>query len=150
MANTLAIIERTRHFQALPPILVRRNPVVLFTCCVQAGFPSPADDHIENRLDLNEYLIKKPSATFFIRVVGDSMSGAGIHDGDLLVVDRSLTPRDGSVVIAVLCGDLTVKRIRVRDGRVLLVPDNDAYPPIEPEEDFQIWGVVAHAIHTVK
>lgn len=150
MQNTLAIITQSCRTRLSLAGVARRLPLILFTTCVQAGFPSPADDHIENRLDLNEYLIKKPSATFFIRVVGDSMVGAGIHDGDLLIVDRSLTPRDGSVVIAVLCGDLTVKRVRVRGGRVLLVPDNDGYPAIEPEEDFQVWGVVAYAIHTVR
>jgi DNA polymerase V len=116
---------------------------------VAAGFPSPADDYVEAQLDLNEHLIRHPAATFFIHASGNSMVNAGIYDGDLLIVDRSLAPRDGDVAIAVLYGDLTVKRIRKRDGRLLLEPDNAAYPAIDVPADagFQVWGVVTHAIH---
>jgi DNA polymerase V len=118
---------------------------------VAAGFPSPADDYVEHTLDLNAHLVQHPAATYFVRVRGQSMVGAGIHDGDLLIVDRALDPQDGSVVIAVLYGDLTVKRIRRRHGKLWLCPENDAYPAIEvpPETDFHIWGVVVHAIHRV-
>jgi len=90
---------------------------------VSAEFPSPADDHIETRLDLNEHLIREPAATFFVRAVGSSMTGAGVHDGDLLIVDRSLEPRGGNVVSAVLCGDLTVKRIMLRGELCLDLED---------------------------
>jgi len=116
---------------------------------VPAGFPSPADDYIERRLDLNEHLIRHPAATFFVRVTGDSMTGAGISSGDLLVVDRSLEPVDNSVVIAGVDGELTVKRIRKQKGRVYLVPDNDGYEPIEIKEEmnFEIWGVATSVIH---
>ncbi|OGW67054.1 MAG: peptidase S24 [Nitrospirae bacterium RIFCSPLOWO2_02_FULL_62_14] len=117
---------------------------------VPAGFPSPADDYLEGKLDLNQHLIKHPAATYFVRVTGDSMIGAGIHSGDLLVVDRSLEPADNSVVIAIVDGELTVKRLSTRQGRPWLLPDNDKYPPVEVREDsLQIWGVVTHVIHKV-
>ncbi|MBW7865064.1 MAG: translesion error-prone DNA polymerase V autoproteolytic subunit [Candidatus Hydrogenedentes bacterium] len=116
---------------------------------VEAGFPSPADDYTERSLDLNELMVKRPEATFFVRVKGDSMAGADIRSGDILVVDRSLDARDGHVVVAVLDGEFTVKRLRCRGGRVLLEPENNAYRPIEvgPDQDFQVWGVVTYAIH---
>ena len=114
-----------------------------------AGFPSPAEDHVEGRLDLNEHLIRHPAATFFVRASGDSMLGAGIHPGDLLVVDRALEPAHGRVVIAVVDGELTVKRLEVRDGRVRLLAENDRYPPIElaPGVELQVWGVVTSVVH---
>ena len=118
---------------------------------VSAGFPSPADDYIEKKLDLNEYLIRHPAATFFVRVSGDSMSGASMHPGDILIVDRALKPISGKIVIAILEGDLTVKRIQQRGGKTFLVPENPAYTPMEihPETSFEIWGVVTHVIHSV-
>jgi DNA polymerase V len=121
----------------------------LYGSAVQAGFPSPADDYVESQLDLNEHLIRHPAATFFVRASGQSMRDAGIADGDLLIVDRALDPRDGDIVIAVLLGELTVKRIRRRDGRLLLEPDNAAYPAIDvpPDVGFSVWGVVTFAIH---
>lgn len=123
--------------------------LVQYGANVPAGFPSPADDYIEGHLDLNEHLIHHPAATFFVRASGHSMVNAGIFDGDLLIVDRALSPQDGDIVIAVLFGELTVKRIRKRQDQLLLEPDNAAYPAIEvpPEANFQVWGVVAHAIH---
>jgi DNA polymerase V len=118
---------------------------------VAAGFPSPADDFVEGPLDLNELLIRRPETTFFLRVRGGSMEGAGIHSGDLLVVDRSLEPRSGDVVIAAVGGDLTVKRIEKKEGGVYLVPDGPGYEPIEvtSSEELFIWGVVRHVIHEV-
>lgn len=117
---------------------------------VPAGFPSPADDYLEGKLDLNQHLIKHPAATYFVRVTGDSMLGAGIHSGDLLVVDRSLEPADNSVVIAIVDGELTVKRLCTRQGKLWLLPDNDKYLPVEVREDsLQVWGVVTHVIHKV-
>jgi DNA polymerase V len=123
----------------------------LFLVSVSAGFPAPAEDYIEGRLDLNKHLIKHPAATFFVRVAGDSMTGAGIHPGDILVVDRSLEPQDANVVIAVLEGELTVKRISRRDGRLYLVPDNALYQPLEIIEgmEFEVWGVVTSVIHSL-
>lgn len=114
-----------------------------------AGFPSPATDHVERRLDLTEHLVLHPETTFFMRVKGDSMTGAGIHDGDLLVVDRSLEPASGRVVVAALDGELTVKRLQRRQGRIMLKSENPAYPAITVGEDrdLQIWGVVAYVVH---
>jgi DNA polymerase V len=114
-----------------------------------AGFPSPADDYIEDRLDLNEHLIKNPASTFFVRVSGNSMQDASIHDGDILVVDRSLEPRDRKIVIAVVDGELSVKRLRIKDGKPALQPENSDYETIEinRQNDFRIWGVVTNVIH---
>jgi len=123
----------------------------LFACSVSAGFPTPADDYMECKLDLNEHLIKHPSATFFARASGDSMIDAGIHDGDLLVVDRSLNPASGKIVIAVMGGDLTVKRYITKDGKAYLYPENKKYKPIEisAESEVHVWGVVTNVIHKV-
>ncbi len=123
----------------------------LFGARVPAGFPSPADDHLEDALDLNAHLIRHPAATFFVRVQGDSMTGAGIQDGDLLVVDRALEPRPGSVVVAVVDGELVVKRLALAGGQVWLRPENPEYPPLEIREgmDLVIWGVVAHVVHSL-
>ncbi len=122
----------------------------LFEAKVSAGFPSPAADYEEDKLDLNRYLIKNPAATFFVRVTGDSMMGAGIYSGDLLVVDRSLEPRDKSVVIAVIDGELTVKRIRI-GKKITLEPENENYSvqQITEDTDFQVWGVVTNVIHAL-
>ena len=121
----------------------------LFGTRVAAGFPSPADDHLENTLDLNEHLVRRPAATFFVRVQGESMTGAGINPGDILVVDRAEEARDGKIVIAALDGELTVKRLSRRDGRVMLMPENPAFEPIPVNEEmsFVIWGVVRSVIH---
>lgn len=123
----------------------------LYSAQVSAGFPSPADDYIDKKLDLNEHLIRHPAATFFVRVAGDSMVEAGIHSGDLLIVDRALEPADGKVVIAALNGELTVKRIRKKDGKLYLIPENPDFQPIEviPETNFEVWGVVVYVIHAL-
>jgi DNA polymerase V len=122
---------------------------VLFEAVVPAGFPSPAADYEEDKLDLNRHLVKNPVATFFVRVTGDSMLGAGIHHGDLLVVDRSLQPRDKNVVIAVVDGELTVKRIRINRRKISLEPENRDYVAreITEETEFEVWGVVTNVIH---
>lgn len=116
---------------------------------VAAGFPSPADDYVEVGIDLNEQLIRHPTSTFFLRVSGESMLGAGIHHGDLLVVDRSLDPRPGRVVVAVLDGEFTLKRLVQHQDRLRLEAANPAYPPLELHRcgDVQIWGVAIHVIH---
>ena len=123
----------------------------LFLVSVSAGFPSPADDYIENQLDLNRHLIKHPAATFFVKVKGDSMIDAGIHSGDILIVDRSLEANDKKVVIAVVDGELTVKRIRIIDKKVFLLPENSDFSSTEITEsmDFKIWGVVTNVIHAL-
>jgi len=133
------------------PDLSTRHHQSLFETRVSAGFPSPAADYEEDKLDLNEHLIKHPAATFFVRTIGDSMVGAGIHCGDLLVVDRSLEPRDKSIVIAVVNGDLTVKRIRIKKTKITLEPENETYSVQEINEnmEFEVWGVVTNVIHTL-
>ena len=126
-----------------------REGLPLYLSPVEAGFPSPADDALDKRLDLHEYLVRNEAATFFLRAHGESMLGAGIHDGDLLIVDRSLDARHGRVVIAALDGELTVKRLVRRQDRVLLMPENPAFPDIDitEREHVHIWGVVSHVIH---
>ncbi|EFL52115.1 Peptidase S24/S26A/S26B, conserved region [Solidesulfovibrio fructosivorans JJ]] len=121
----------------------------LYLSTVQAGFPSPAEDYIDKKLDLNEQLVRHPAATFFVRVDGDSMRDAGVASGDILVVDRAVEPRDGHIVIAALDGELTVKRLRRKNGQVLLVPENPDYAPVAvgPEASFEVWGVVTYIIH---
>ena len=123
----------------------------LYSCKISAGFPSPADDHLEKNLDLNSYLIKNPTATFFVRVNGDSMINAGIHDNDILIVDRSLKPSHGKIVIAVVDGQMTVKRLFKRSGKLILMPENKHFKPIEITDSMtvEIWGVVVTAIHSV-
>lgn len=123
----------------------------LYACRVSAGFPSPADDYLEGSLDLNQYLVPHPEATFFVRVTGDSMINAGIFPNDILIVDRSVTPKHGKVIIAVLDGELTVKRLYQKEGKTMLLPENKQYKPIpvREESDFMIWGVVSNVIHAL-
>ena len=133
------------------PDLSTRYALPIFLGRLPAGFPSPADDYLEGKLDLNRHLIKHPAATFFVRVTGDSMIGAGIHSGDLLVVDRSLEPADKNVVVAVLDGELTVKRLFKQNGVLRLLPENLNYQPIEitAQQTIEIWGVVTSVIHAL-
>ena len=116
---------------------------------VAAGFPSPAQDYFDGSLDLNDHLIRDKTSTFIVRVSGESMTGAGISDGDELVVDRSLSPKDGNVVVAILDGELTVKRLELHPGGVVLRAENPEYPPIHVAElsDLQVWGVVTVCLH---
>ena len=116
---------------------------------VHAGFPSPAEDFVEGSLDLNRLLIKDSAATFFVRVEGDSMQDAGIYDGNLLVVDKSLHPQDGDIVVCFLDGEFTLKRIRIQEGKITLLPANKRYKPIEvnPDDEFTVWGVVRSSIN---
>jgi len=125
--------------------------IPFFSCRIAAGFASPADDHLDNPIDLNKLMVPKPAATFMLKVEGDSMIGAGIFDGDLLVIDRSETARDGSVVIAVVHGELTVKRL-LRDAEgIWLVPENPEFKAIHvaDESELVIWGCATHAIHNL-
>jgi SOS response umuD protein. serine peptidase. MEROPS family S24 len=118
---------------------------------VHAGFPSPADDFIERRLDLGRALVPHPEATFFARVEGDSMKDECIEDGDLLVVDKSVEAADGDLTVSYLDGEFTLKRIRLREGKTRLVPANPRYEMIEvtPENDFSVWGVVTFVVKKV-
>ena len=121
--------------------------LVVYSSRVPAGFPSPADDHIEGKLDLNEHLIRHPAATFFARATGESMKDAGIFDGDLLVVDRSITPQPADIVIAVLHGELTVKRLKKQNSAWILTAENPTFPDIPIDDpSCEVWGVVTHSI----
>jgi len=159
------VLPRSRSTVRQPPVwlslgqgrvwrtaIKTKRPLPVLASPVQAGFPSPAEDYIEGSLDLNRHLIRHPAATFIVRVEGVSMTGAGIFPGDLLVVDRSIEPHDGHVVIAVVDGELTVKRLRGRVGRWLLVAEHPDYPPIsmtnedEGGESSAIWGVVTNSV----
>lgn len=130
------------HINEAPP---------LFQSAIAAGFPSPADDEIDQELDLNKHLIKHPAATFFLRVKGNSMLKAGIHDGDLVIVDRSVPPADGKVVIASVDGELTIKRLSHTPRGIYLVAENEGYAPIAvtPDNDLRFWGVVTTVIHSL-
>jgi DNA polymerase V len=121
----------------------------IFLDYVSAGFPSPATDYIENKLDLNEYLIKRPAATFIVKAKGSSMIDAGILSGDLLIVDRSISPKNDNIVIASIFGDLTVKKIRKKENSLFLLSANSDYPSIQVKEEMEcsIWGVVTYIIH---
>jgi DNA polymerase V len=121
----------------------------LFTSKVAAGFPSPADDYIDKWLDLNELLVPEKESTFFVRVKGESMVEANIHPGDLLIVDRSREAKHGDIVIAVLDGELTVKRLSIAGNAVSLVPANPAFPVItlKDGQELLVWGIVTHSVH---
>jgi len=147
-----ASLEKTMTDSFLHPAQ-NPNPLTcpLFTGKVAAGFPSPADDHIEKTLDLNELLINKPTATFFVRAEGESMLGAGIHPNDILVVDRSLEATPGKIVICAVNSELTVKRLIQRHEQLILASENSDYPDILIREvfDLVIWGVVTNVIHAL-
>ena len=117
---------------------------------IRAGFPSPAQDYMSESIDLNQELIRHPATTFYARAVGDSMKGCGIDDGDLLVIDKAISPQDGDIVVAYIDGEFTLKKVRLEpDGSCLwLIPANDEYPPIKitEENDFIIWGVLTYTI----
>ncbi len=120
----------------------------LVSAKVKAGFPSPAEDFIEQRIDLNKELIEHPLATFFCRVSGDSMKDIGIYDGDLLVVDKSEAPQNGCIAVCFVDGEFTLKKIKIEKECCWLLPANDKYQPIKvtEEKDFMVWGIVKHAI----
>ena len=123
--------------------------IPLFEGSVQAGFPSPADDYMDMDLDLHDHLVQNPSATFCVKAIGESMKDAGIQSGDVMIVDRSLEPENRSIVLAVIDGEFTVKRVNVNDDALYLMPENSNFSPIKitEEMDFQVWGVVTYIIH---
>jgi len=125
--------------------------VLIAPVAVAAGFPSPAQDYFDGRVDLNTHLIKDITSTFIVRVTGNSMEGAGISDGDELIVNRALEPKDGSVVIAVLDGELTIKRLRITSTGVVLQAENPKYPDIRVPalSELTIWGVATRCLHHV-
>ncbi|PSR54604.1 peptidase S24 [Adhaeribacter arboris] len=123
--------------------------VRLYEHNVPAGFPSPAADFTERTLDLNEFIVKHPASTFFVTVSGDSMQNAGIYDRDVIVVDKSLKAVHGNIVLALVHGEFTVKRLHYIGKRVFLRPENERYQPLEivPDMGFEVWGVVVHVLH---
>ena len=126
-----------------------RCALPIYSSAVSAGFPSPAEDYLESKLDLNEHLIHHPSATFMVRATGDSMTGVGIFSGDILIVDRSVQAKHGSIIMAVINAELTVKRLYRRKGVIRLEAANPAYPSLNVSDDMELWcwGVVTAAIH---
>lgn len=126
--------------------------IPLFTATVEAGFPSPADDHLERSIDLNEELIRNTAATYCVRVHGESMRDAGIHAGDVLVVDRSVTPADKQIVVAMIDGDFTVKRFRKYGSKIFLEAANADFPSIQigENQELVIWGSVTYIIHQAR
>jgi DNA polymerase V len=138
-----SVVART---QGAPQV----HAVPLYSSRPAAGFPAPGDDQVENVLDINDLVVKNPASTFFVRVEGDSMEGAGIWSGDVLVIDRSKDPKDGVIVVAAVNGELVVKRLSLRNGTQVLLSENPNYAPIiigEGEECF-IWGVVVGSVRT--
>ena len=160
MNTPLSFIRKTERLSSLANVVVlgqadanaERLRLPLFLSRISAGFPSPADDYVEGRLSLDGHFIPRPEATFFLRVQGDSMVGAGIHDGDLLIVDKSLEPRHGSIVIAEVHGELTVKRLYRKNGEIALLAENPAYRPIPISEESRlvVWGVVTNVVHSLR
>jgi len=150
-SNSLSLrrISQTLMLEFYTAHVAQSIALPLFESRIPAGFPSPADDYMELELDLNKHLIKHPAATFYAKVKGNSMQDAGIHDGDMLIVDRALEPQEQDVVVCILDGEFTVKRVGYREGDLYLLPANDAYRPIRVthENTFQVWGVVAYVIH---
>lgn len=140
-ANNTYKISSNSPTQAIP----------LYSARIAAGSPAYADEHVECYLNFNEYLIKNSRTTFCVRVEGSSMIGAGIHENDILVVDNSIEPRDGKIVIACVDSELTVKRLKLKQGKMQLIPENPAYFPIKitAEMDFKILGVAIHVIHSI-
>lgn len=140
---------RVKQIYSFNPETKQELPLVLAR--IAAGFPSPADDFIEQKLDLNQYLIKHPAATFFVRVEGESMIDAGIHSGDILIVDKALEVTDNKIIIAHINGEFTVKRIHGQGKKLFLMPESPHFEPLEITEDmdFDVWGVVTYVIHHV-
>jgi DNA polymerase V len=142
------IVDKNIKLEFFKPSVQSKIELPLVEATISAGFPSPADDYSEARLDLNKELISNESATFYARVRGDSMTLAGISDGDLLIIDKSKTPVNGSIVVCLIDGEFTVKRLQTKGNQFYLLPENDNYQPIKikPENDVTIWGVVTYTI----
>jgi len=137
------------HSILLPDLKTVLDFPLILSPSPKAGFPSPAEDYIEGRIDFNKELVKHPAATFVVRVQGDSMIGAGIHSGDRLIVDKSLKAKDGQIVVGIINAELIVKRLKITGKSLTLISENPKYPPqpISEGAEFQVWGVVAYVIH---
>ena len=143
MLNSLSMLNK--------PVKINSNPLVLDVCSwtVVAGFPSPAADYTQQRIDLNNHLIRNKDATYLFRVKGESMINVGIYENDILLVDRSINPKHDHIILAQLNSEFTVKRLYRRGGIVKLIAENNIYPPrlIKEEDDLIAWGVVTYNLH---
>ena len=128
----------------------KKLKIPLLSDAISAGFPSPADDYTEENIDLNDHLISNPFSTFFLRVKGESMINAGIQDKDLIIVDKSLTAKPNDIIIAMIDGEFTIKRLSIRNNELYLKAENNNYPDFKFKNhiDIQIWGVVVYSIHS--
>lgn len=135
--------------EILSPSILKNITLPLYATKISCGFPSPAEDYLEAKLDLNEKLIQRPSSTFLLKAEGDSMTNAGIFNNDLLVVDKSIKPQHGHIIVAVVNGEFTLKRLVLRFPKTILQPENPKFKPLEitAEMNFEVWGVVTHTIH---
>ena len=142
-------LKNTTHFNFYSVDETAFEKIPLFEGSVSAGFPSPADDYMDMDLDLHDHLVQNPSSTFCVKAIGESMKDAGIESGDVMIVDRSLEPKNRSIVLAVINGEFTVKRVNLSDNELYLMPENNSFTPIKItlEMDFQIWGIVTFIIH---
>ena len=140
--------ERSVELQIFLPDTTTHVSLPLADGGIQAGFPSPAQDYINEYIDLNRELVPHPASTFYGRVSGDSMIEEGIEPGDLLVIDRSIEPSDGDLAVCCLDGEFTLKRIKLSPGAIWLVPSKETFDPIlvTPDNEFEVWGVVTHTI----
>ncbi len=145
----LKFLNTNDHFSFYAMEDAKLSGVPVFGDAVSAGFPSPAEDYLDVDLNLHEYLVQNPAATFCVRANGDSMVDANIQSGDVMVVDRALDPNNNSIVLAVLDGEFTVKRIKKNEDELYLMPANEQYQPVKitDDMDFQVWGVVTFIIH---
>ena len=141
-------LHTTKSFEFYIPDYASKVVLPFFDTGISAGFPSPADDYIELTIDLNRELIKNKDSTYFARVKGHSMKNAGIYDGDLLVIDKSLEPTNNKIAVCQIDGEFTIKRIKIEKDIVWLIAENEDYKPImvTPENDFMVWGIVIHSI----
>ena len=142
---------KNKSIEILKPDSVESLNIKLSDTPVNAGFPSPAENHMENTMDLNRALVKNPSSTFYARVKGESMINDGVDDGDLLVIDRSVEPYENCLAVCFLDGEFTLKKVRLDGGDLLLIPANEKFKPIrvKKDNDFYVWGVVRYLIKRV-
>ncbi|MFB6305731.1 MAG: LexA family protein [Flavobacteriales bacterium] len=142
------LIKKTKHLDFYTADTSSSLGIPYFEEGVRAGFPSPAEDHMDLKLDLNKELVKNPNATFYARVKGSSMTDAGVEDGDVLIVDRSLEPQNGKMAVCYIDGEFTLKRIKKEGETIELVPENKQYKSIKVSEDddFIVWGIVTYVI----
>ncbi len=142
---------KNKSIEILKPDSVESLNINLSESPINAGFPSPAENHMENTMDLNRALVKNPSSTFYARVKGESMINDGVDDGDLLVIDRSVEPYENCLAVCFLDGEFTLKKVRLDGDDLLLVPANEKFKPIrvKKDNDFYVWGVVRYLIKRV-